>query len=101
MSISELKSKEIDIPLYIGGKEVRTGKTADCRCPHDHARKLGRYHKGGPKEFKAAVNAALGARREWAATPFHARAAIFSRAAELLANDWRWTLNAATMLCQS
>ncbi|MCX5789293.1 MAG: L-glutamate gamma-semialdehyde dehydrogenase [Elusimicrobia bacterium] len=99
--LSELKAHEIDIPLHIGGKEVRTGRTAECRPPHELARKLGRYHKGGPKEFKAAIDAALRARRDWAATPFHVRASIFLRAAELLANDWRWTLNAATMLCQS
>ncbi|MBI4348854.1 MAG: L-glutamate gamma-semialdehyde dehydrogenase [Elusimicrobia bacterium] len=99
--LAELKGREVDIPLTIGGKEVRTGKTSDCNPPYDHARKLGRFHKGGPKEFKAAIDAALRARREWAATPFQARAAIFLRAAELLANDWRWTLNAATMLCQA
>ncbi|MBI4425608.1 MAG: L-glutamate gamma-semialdehyde dehydrogenase [Elusimicrobia bacterium] len=99
--LAEMKSREVDIPLFIGGKEVRTGKTVECRSPHEHGRLLGRYHKGGPKEYKAAIDAAVRARRDWAAMPFHARAAIFLRAAELLANDWRWTLNAATMLCQS
>lgn len=97
----ELRSKEVDIPLYIGGKEIRTGKTTDVRPPHDHARKLGKWHKGGAKEAQQAIAAALKARKDWAATPWHVRASIFLKAAELLANDWRWTLNAATMLCQS
>ena len=99
--IAQMKSTEVDIPLYIGDKEIRTGKTGDCRCPHDHAKKLGRYHQGGAKETAAAISAALKARKEWAAMPFAARAAIFLKAADLLAGDWRWTLNAATMLGQS
>lgn len=97
----QLKSKETDVPLYIGGKEVRTGKTGEIRAPHDHSLKLGKFHKGGAKEINAAIAAALKVRKEWAATPFHVRASIFLKAGELLANDWRWTLNAATMLCQS
>ncbi|MBI4387030.1 MAG: L-glutamate gamma-semialdehyde dehydrogenase [Elusimicrobia bacterium] len=99
--ILEMRSKEADIPLHIGGREIRTGKKGDCRPPHDHASLLGHYHKGGPKEIRDAVDAALKARREWAATPWHVRASIFLKAAELLAGDWRWTLNAATLLCQS
>ncbi len=99
--LREMKTREVDIPLYIGGKEVRTGKTQECRPPHEHSHRLGRFHLAGSKEVSAAIAAALKARREWAATPPQARAAIFLKAAELLANDWRWTLNAATMLCQS
>lgn len=99
--IAQLKSAEVEIPLYIGGKEIRTGKTVDCRPPHDHAKKLGRCHQGGSREMSAAISAALKARKEWAAAPWHVRASIFLKAAELLAGDWRWTLNAATMLCQS
>jgi len=99
--IAELRGQVLDIPLIIGGREVRTGKLVDCRPPHDHGHLLARYHKGGPKEVQAAVQAALEARKEWAATPFHVRAAIFLRAAEMLSGPWRATLNAATMLCQS
>jgi 1-pyrroline-5-carboxylate dehydrogenase len=99
--IAEIKKDNPNIPLYIGGDEVRTGRLADCVSPHDHHVRLGRYHEGGAKEVKAAITAALKARAEWSRMPFEARAAIFLRAAELLAGDFRWTLNAATMLCQS
>ncbi len=99
--IAEMRGREIEIPLVIGGKDVRTGRLADCRSPHEHGRLLGRFHQGGPLEVEAAVKAAAAARPGWSATPFHERAAIFLKAAELLAGDWRWTLNAATVLCQS
>ncbi|MFA6093451.1 MAG: L-glutamate gamma-semialdehyde dehydrogenase [Elusimicrobiota bacterium] len=99
--LKEMSSAQIDIPLFIGGREIRTGKRGDCRMPHDHEKLIGRYHIGGRKETQAAVAAALKARRSWAATPWHERAAIFLKAAELLAGPYRSTLNAATMLCQS
>ncbi|MBI4669825.1 MAG: L-glutamate gamma-semialdehyde dehydrogenase [Elusimicrobia bacterium] len=99
--IAELRSKQIEIPLYIGGKEIKTGKLADCRCPYDHGHLLGKYHKAGPKEVALAITAARQAKKEWAAMPWHARAAIFLKAADLLAGPWRDVLNAATMLCQS
>ncbi len=99
--LAQMKASQPDIPLYIGGKEVRTKKTVECRAPHDHSLVLGRYHAGGAAEARLAIRAALAARKDWAAMPFDGRAAIFLKAADLLANDWRWTLNAATMLCQS
>ncbi|MDE1976866.1 MAG: L-glutamate gamma-semialdehyde dehydrogenase, partial [Elusimicrobia bacterium] len=99
--LTELKSRKADIPLYIGSKELRTGKTGECRPPHERGFLLGRYHEGGAKEALAAARAALAARAEWAQTPFEQRAAIFLRAAELLAGEFRQTLNAATMLAQS
>jgi 1-pyrroline-5-carboxylate dehydrogenase len=99
--LQEMGASEVEIALVIGGKDVRTGKKMDCRPPHDHARIIGRYHVGSRKEAAAAVDAALKARRAWAATPWRERAAVFLRAAELLAGPWRSTLNAATMLCQS
>jgi 1-pyrroline-5-carboxylate dehydrogenase len=99
--LAGMKADQPDIPLYIGPKEVRTKKTAQCRSPYDQSQVLGRYHLGGPAETRVAIQAALSARRAWAATAFADRAAIFLKAADLLANDWRWTLNAATMLCQS
>ncbi|OGR82543.1 MAG: 1-pyrroline-5-carboxylate dehydrogenase [Elusimicrobia bacterium RIFCSPHIGHO2_02_FULL_57_9] len=99
--IAELKSQMADIPLYVGGREVRTGKLNDCRSPHNINQLLGRYHEGSAAHTQQAIDAALKARHDWARMPFCARAAIFLRAADLLAGDFRWTLNAATMLCQS
>jgi len=99
--LAELKSKVVDIPMFIGGEEVRTGKKHEIRSPYDHNQLIGKYHEGGPAETKKAIAAALKARKDWAALPFEARAAVFLKAADLLANDWRWTINAATMLNQS
>ena len=99
--LKELSSLRPDIPMIIGGKEVRTGKKGDCRPPHDHQRVVGTFHEGSVKHAQEAVKAALKARKDWAATPFHHRAAIFLRAAELLAGPYRQVLNAATMICQS
>jgi 1-pyrroline-5-carboxylate dehydrogenase len=99
--LDELSSRELEIPLVIGGREVRTGRLADARVPHRHAQRLARWHQAGPAEVQAAIEAALEARRTWSAMAPHDRAAIFLRAAELLAGPWRQTLNAATMLGQS
>ena len=99
--ITELREQVIDIPLIIGGKEVRTGRTADIVVPHENKKIIGRYHKAGPKEVEMAVQAAAEARRTWGRMPWHARAAIFLKAGELLATTWRQTLNAATMIGQS
>ena len=99
--IDELRAKELEIPLVIGGKEVRTGKTETCVEPHEHARVLARWHKGGPQEIEAAIAAANAAWPAWSEQPLEARAAVFLKAAELLAGPWRATLNAATMLGQS
>ena len=99
--LKEMGSQTVDIPMFIGGKEVRTGKLGDCRPPHDHQRLIGRYHKGTKKDVNDAIRAALKARKAWAATPFHERAAIFLRASELLRGPYRQVLNAATVLCQS
>ncbi|MDD2772416.1 MAG: aldehyde dehydrogenase family protein, partial [Elusimicrobiales bacterium] len=100
-ALQELRSKEIEIPLFIGGQELRTKNLGDARCPHDHKHLLGRYHKAGAKEVKLAVAAAVRAQREWAAMPFHARAAIFLKAADILSGPRRFMVNAAAMLCQS
>ncbi|MFH2202155.1 MAG: L-glutamate gamma-semialdehyde dehydrogenase [Elusimicrobiota bacterium] len=99
--LKELAGQEIEVPMIIGGKEIKTGKFGDCRPPHDHGKLIGRYHSGTVKHAQDAVKAALQARKEWAVTPFHDRAAIFLRAAELLAGPYRQVLNAATMMCQS
>jgi len=99
--LTELKSKTIEIPLIIGGKEVKTGKTAEIRAPHDHSVLLGIYHKAGKAEVEMAIEAALKARQQWADLPWEQRASILRKAAELLTGPWRDTLNAATMLGQS
>ncbi len=99
--LKKMLGEEIEIPLIIGGKEVRSGELADCRCPHDHKHLLGRYHKAGPKELDLAVKAAAKAWKEWSEMDWVSRAAIFLRAAELLATKYRYILNASTMLGQS
>jgi len=99
--IKELSSQKIEVPLIIGGKEVKTGNTTEILIPHDHRHVLGVYHKAGEKEVNMAIQAALKARKEWAALPWEQRASIFLKMAELLAGPWRSTLNAATMLGQS
>ncbi len=99
--IAELKSKQIEIPLIIGGEEIRTGNTEEIRIPHNHSHILGVYHKASKKEVEMAVEAALEARKEWAEMPWEHRVAVFLKMADLLAGPWRATLNAATMLGQS
>ncbi len=99
--LDEMASTQIEIPMVIGGKEVRTGRTAEAVMPHDHAHVLATYHQGGEAEVKQAVEAAAAARGEWSAMSWEARAAVFLRAAELLAGPWRDVLNASTMLGQS
>ncbi len=99
--LKELQSKKIEIPLIIGGKEIKTGKTAEIRVPHNHKKVLGIYHKAGAKEVKMAIESSLEARKKWADMPWEHRAAIFLKAADLLAGSWRSTVNAATMLGQS
>jgi len=96
-----LAGQQIDIPMVIGGQEIRTGDTGDCVMPHKHRHKLGQYHKGGAKEVKLAIKAAQKAKMDWANTPFQHRAAILLKAADLLAGRHRMAVNAATMLGQS
>ncbi len=99
--LRELSRKKIEIPCVIGGRNVRTGKTGLCVVPHDHKHVLAVYHKAGRKEVAAAIKAAMAAKDTWAGLPWEARAAVFLRAADLLAGEFRSTLNAATMLGQS
>ncbi len=97
----ELRTQEIEIPLIIGGKEVRTGKLGKCIIPHNKEVVIGRYHMAGEKEVNDAIEAALAARHDWESMPWEHRASIFLKAAEMLAGPCRSTINAATMLCQS
>jgi 1-pyrroline-5-carboxylate dehydrogenase len=99
--LDDLASQHLDIPLVIGGEEVRTGDTYEAVMPHRRDHVLGDVHKGGATEVERAIAAAADAWEDWARTPWEDRAAIFLRAAELLAGPWRQTLNAATMLGQS
>ncbi len=99
--LASMAAEQIDIPVIIGGREIRTGKTHPVTMPHDHGHVLAQYHTAGPEHIAQAIAAAAEARREWAAWPWEDRAAVILRAAELLATTWRATINAATMLGQS
>jgi 1-pyrroline-5-carboxylate dehydrogenase len=100
-ALADLRSREIEIPLIIGGREVRTGRLAEIRSPHNHALKLGVYHKAAAAEVQLAVDAAMKAQKQWAALPWEHRIGVFLKAADLLSGPYRATLNAATMLGQS
>ncbi|AKQ46583.1 1-pyrroline-5-carboxylate dehydrogenase [Rufibacter radiotolerans] len=98
---NSLREQQLDIPMYIGGEEVRTGKTVNIAPPHDHKRVIGQFHEGKAAHVQQAIDAALAAREKWAAMPWESRAAIFLKAADLLAGPFRARMNAATMLGQS
>jgi 1-pyrroline-5-carboxylate dehydrogenase len=96
-----MSSEIVDIPIIIGGHEIRTGRTERTVMPHDHQHVLAEWHGADAAHVQEAIEAAAAARREWASWAWHERAAVFLRAAELLTTTWRATLNAATMLGQS
>jgi len=100
-ALARLRNQHIEIPLLIGGKEVRTGRVAECLLPHDHKTVIGTFHQAGPKEVEMAIEAAIKARKDWVAMDWHDRIAVFLKAADLLSGPWRAVLNAATMLGQS
>ena len=91
----------VEIPLIIGGKEIRTGNIKEVVCPHEHGHVLARYHVAGEEEIKMAIDAAMEAHKQWADTDWTVRAAIIMKCAELLATKYRPIMNAATMLGQS
>jgi 1-pyrroline-5-carboxylate dehydrogenase len=99
-ALEELSGLTYDIPLIIGGKEIRTNSTAKLLSPSDNTRCFGQYHKATSKHVQMAAEAAKKARIEWSILPWEERAGIFLKAAELLAGSWRYKLNAATMLGQ-
>ena len=99
--LKDMASETIDMPLVIGGQEIRTGDTAASVMPHDHKHVLGHYHKANEQHVVQAVEAAACARREWGSWSYDDRAAVLLKASELLTTTWRATLNAATMLGQS
>lgn len=94
-------ANEVDIPMYIGGREIRTGHTVPIHPPHQHKHVLGRYHQGGKEHVYQAIEAALAAKNNWEELPWEQRAAVFLKAADLIAGPYRYKLNAATMLGQS
>jgi 1-pyrroline-5-carboxylate dehydrogenase len=100
-AIKELKASKIDVPMYIGADEVRTGKTLDIRPPHEHKHLLGQFHVGDASHVKKAIAAALKAKDKWANMSWENRANIFLKAADLLAAKYRPYINATTMLGQS
>ncbi|MBC8047422.1 MAG: L-glutamate gamma-semialdehyde dehydrogenase [Fimbriimonadaceae bacterium] len=100
-AIAEFKSKQIDIPMFIGGKEIRTNKTVNIYPPHELSHLLGKYHKGDETHVQMAIDAALAAKQQWENTSWEQRASIFLKAADLLAGPYRYKMNAATMLGQS
>ena len=99
--LAELRSKQIDVAMQIGGKTVQGAKKVAMTCPHDHQHILGHYYEGGKNEVSQAIDAALTARKAWSETAWERRAAIFLKAAELSATKYRMDLNARTMLGQS
>jgi 1-pyrroline-5-carboxylate dehydrogenase len=101
LELKRLKQAECDIPMHIGGQEVRTGRTLPITPPHDHRHVLGHFHEGDASHVSQAIDAALAARSAWASLPWEERAAIFLKAADLLTGPYRMRLNAATMLGQS
>jgi 1-pyrroline-5-carboxylate dehydrogenase len=100
-ALARMGGEKIEIPVVIGGKRIRTGKTGEVHSPHNSSHVLATYHKAGASEVEQAIAAARDAWADWGRWPWEARAAIFLRAAELLATKRRFTINAATMLGQS
>ena len=97
----ELYNSKVEVPLYIGSEEIKTGDTAPMNPPHDHQHHLGDYHKASKEHVEKAIESALEAREKWANLEWEQRAAVFLKAAELIAGPYRYKINAATMLGQS
>lgn len=100
-ALKRMAADRVEIPLVINGRTVRTGKTTEIRMPHKHSHVLGTAHEADASHVEQAIAAAMSARKSWGMVPFHQRAAVFLKAAELLATKYRQPINAATMLGQS
>jgi len=101
VKLNEMLNQQAEVPMIIGGEEVRNGKLADIRCPHNHQHVLGRYHQADAEFTIKAVDGAEKAKKQWGEMPWESRAVVLLKAAELLAGKYRHTLNAATMLNMS
>src|SRR5262245_52938754 len=99
--LKQYKSETADLPMFIGGKEIRSGDKAELRPPHEIKHLLGYYHKGNASHVKQAITAAMRAKRNWENLSWENRASIFLKAADLLAGPYRAKINASTMLGQS
>src|SRR5207245_527928 len=100
-ALKDLSGRQIEIPIVIGGREIRTGRTADAVMPHRHRHILAKVHQAGPEEVQGAIAAAREAWHDWSRRSLAERAAVFLKAADLLATRWRAMVNGATMLGQS
>ena len=100
-ALKDARSEVRDIPMYINGKEIRTGNTIDIFPPHDRHHKIGEFHRGDATHVQDAIDSALAAKEDWETMPWEQRAAIFLKAADLLAGPYRYKINSATMLAQS
>lgn len=100
-TFKEMYNTTVDIPLYIGKEEIRTGKTKDINPPFDHKKVVGKYHEADKQHIEKAITVALEAKKKWAAMAWEHRASIFLKAAELLAGPYRAKINAATMIAQA
>ena len=100
-ALKEMKKEEIDIPMYIGSREVRSGNKVSIHPPHEITHTLGYYHSGSEEHIHEAITAALQARKSWAELSWENRANIFLRAADLISTKYRYMMNASTMLGQS
>ena len=100
-TLATMSSEQIDMPLWINGKAIQTGRTGQAVMPHRHKHVVGHYHQAGETEVQSAINAALKVHHEWSSWPWEKRAQIFLKAADLLAGPWRDRINASTMLGQS
>jgi len=94
-------NETIDVPMYIGSEQIKTGNTRTMSAPHDHQHIVGTYHLAEKSHIEKAISSALDARKNWANMPWEQRAAIFLKAAELIAGPYRARINAATMIAQS
>jgi 1-pyrroline-5-carboxylate dehydrogenase len=100
-ALEEIAGKQIDIPLIIGGREIRTGKLGQVVMPHDHGHVLADYHQAGEEEIQMAIESAMAAKEGWATMRWEERAGIFLKAAELLSGKYRYLMNAVSMLSTS
>ncbi|MBL8740049.1 MAG: aldehyde dehydrogenase family protein, partial [Myxococcales bacterium] len=100
-ALEDAAKSKVELPLFIGGRDVETASSLPMRSPHDHELELGRFSQGDASHVNAAIEAALTARAGWAALSQNERSSVFLKAAELAATSFRYRLNAATMLGQS